>query len=789
MFKRLFFVLFLTSSFVRADVQVVFRVLTPNLPPDSKVYISGNQPNLGEWHANVYDLRPETDSTWTRGFTFNTGTSLNYKFTRGSWMTEAVDSTGMEKPNFSFVVTGDTVVSHTVKYWRDQVKGKTLISAQRLANKGGWLELEKNWKYAPGDDSLWARPDYNDSDWVQVDPMLRPEQLEELDWPGIGWFRLHIDVDSSVYHQPYALVVRQAGASEVWLDGELLYELGRVSASEKNEIPLDDLNVKYIVFEPKSRQVLAIRYSNHAADIYKRHESAAGFSVMLRYLNDYSRERLTSTKNMTTYRMAFTCIPAAFAAVYFLLFVFYPRQKNFLYFSLLLIGFSVLSYTVFTLPEMSNRMARFTVSRILATSVAFSFAMGVLTIYSSVYEKIPKRFLFFVIVAGLFIIGVWMPFVNRISIPLNILSGLNMLVAVVESIRITLSSRARREDWPWLISVGFLLLILGFVFQLLIDMRVIPSPGGVRIVYVYGILSLGLCIAVYLSRNWARSRKDLERQLVQIKNLSEQNLQHERRVREEEITRRVLEADNARKTRELEEARRLQLSMLPRHLPQVPDVDIAVYMQPATEVGGDYYDFYQKNGALTIAIGDATGHGMKAGTMVASIKSLFRAFGGHMQIIDFFNKCTEIIRSMNLGNLYMAMMLVRLENSRLITSSAGMPPIFIYRHQTKTVNEFLQKGMPLGGPLDYPYTERSLDLQPGDAVLLMSDGFPELFNQKGEMLDYGRAKMIFQKTAEKNAQEIIRELQKATERWMQEQQQNDDITFVVLKVKNGPGGS
>ena len=98
-------------------------------------------------------------------------------------------------------------------------------------------------------------------------------------------------------------------------------------------------------------------------------------------------------------------------------------------------------------------------------------------------------------------------------------------------------------------------------------------------------------------------------------------------VQEMEIERRVLEADNVRKTKELEEARALQLSMLPNELPVLPNLDIAVSMKTATEIGGDYYDFdLMPDGTLTVALGDATGHGTKAGMMVVIAKSRFTAF-------------------------------------------------------------------------------------------------------------------------------------------------------------------
>ncbi|MCP3958309.1 MAG: HAMP domain-containing protein, partial [bacterium] len=89
----------------------------------------------------------------------------------------------------------------------------------------------------------------------------------------------------------------------------------------------------------------------------------------------------------------------------------------------------------------------------------------------------------------------------------------------------------------------------------------------------------------------------------------EKLLEQERKRRDQEIARQVLEADNERKTRELEEARDFQLSLLPKALPEHPSYHLAVHMETATEVGGDYYDFRSADdGTLISAVGDATGH-------------------------------------------------------------------------------------------------------------------------------------------------------------------------------------
>jgi serine phosphatase RsbU (regulator of sigma subunit) len=264
-----------------------------------------------------------------------------------------------------------------------------------------------------------------------------------------------------------------------------------------------------------------------------------------------------------------------------------------------------------------------------------------------------------------------------------------------------------------------------------------------------------------------------------------ERIETEQRVaREMEISRRVLEADNSRKTKELEEARALQLSMLPGTVPVIPGLEIAVYMKTATEVGGDYYDFAVcRDGALTVALGDATGHGAKAGTMVVAAKSLFNGFSDTPNLLDIFEKLTDCIKRLNMRSMFMSMLLLRIKDKTAVVSSAGMPSPLIYRAATREVEEVTLKGMPLGAFLDFPYEERRVELGPGDTIILMSDGFPELFNDRQETLGYSRVKEIIAEVGDKPPQKMIEHFSKSGEQWANGRPQDDDVSFVVLKVK------
>ncbi|MCI0664881.1 MAG: SpoIIE family protein phosphatase [Acidobacteria bacterium] len=154
------------------------------------------------------------------------------------------------------------------------------------------------------------------------------------------------------------------------------------------------------------------------------------------------------------------------------------------------------------------------------------------------------------------------------------------------------------------------------------------------------------------------------------------------RMVEDARRRQELEAENELRAKELEEARKLQLSMVPKNIPQLPHLGIAAYMDTATEVGGDYYDFHlSEDGTLTVAVGDATGHGLKAGTLVTAMKSLFKTYAGEDNLPRVFQQFSRVLKEMNLRSLYMALTIVKVGDHRLDITSAGMPPILIYRSQ------------------------------------------------------------------------------------------------------------
>ncbi|MGZ7080398.1 MAG: SpoIIE family protein phosphatase, partial [Thermoanaerobaculia bacterium] len=270
--------------------------------------------------------------------------------------------------------------------------------------------------------------------------------------------------------------------------------------------------------------------------------------------------------------------------------------------------------------------------------------------------------------------------------------------------------------------------------------------------------------------------EDLSRNQQQI-------YEQERARREQEVQQRVLSLEYERKSVDLEDARRFQLSMLPKEVPQHDRFDVGVFTQTATEVGGDYYDFHlDSDRGLSVTIGDATGHGAKAGTMVTVIKTLFSGYDSTVPPSDFLRDAAEKIKRMELGRMAMALALARFTNDSLTIASAGMPPLLVHR-RGMAVEEIELPATPLG-TLGVEYEQRLVSLSAGDTILLMTDGFPELQNASGQQLGYVAAMKEFETAAAaSNAQGVIKGLADAVRRWHGDLPPNDDITFVVVRCR------
>lgn len=673
----------------------------------------------------------------------------------------------------------------------------TLINAQSFDTvyvqldslKENSVRLDSVWRYHSGDDSTWASPDYDASDWDTLKTWFLIDEIPENKWTGIGWFRKTIVVDSALINKSLALQMFHYGASQIFWNGNLIHEFGEVGIDTSSERMDQPNNIPIVInLDSTSVNTLAIRYSNVRSiiekDWTKRWFRGIGFRVTIREMNNSFNDLILGGRASAGVNFGIAGLFLALSTLYFFLFIFYARRIENLYYSLftLFIGFLFVSM-YFSQAFFINFTTYIVFSAITALSLIYVFLFYLAFLNAIFYNKMIKIFWMFLFFTAIYSI-IYFLYIPREILQYSIPGFIAL--ATLEGLRIIIVAIKQKKQNAWVIGGGvitFATLILSlFSIALFTDTVNISGLFAVA-VFMIGLFSIPLSMAVYLAKQIALTNKNLEKQLEAVKELSAKELEHQKRTAQLELEAERERVENERKTKELEEARNLQLSLLPKEIPELPDYEIAVYMKTATEVGGDYYDFNLNDDILTVAIGDATGHGLNAGTMVTATKSLFNNFAENPDILESMEKMSLSLKKMNFRFLSMCLALLKFEKDAVKISSAGMPPVYIYRKEEGKVEEVLLKGMPLGTVKGFPYKLIETDLTSGDVLFLYSDGFPELFNSKKELLGYEKIKEEFKKVAIDTPQNIIDNLRKVIDSWKGNIEVNDDITFVVIKKR------
>lgn len=314
-----------------------------------------------------------------------------------------------------------------------------------------------------------------------------------------------------------------------------------------------------------------------------------------------------------------------------------------------------------------------------------------------------------------------------------------------------------------------------------VTLRILVKPPWWKTLWAYLLYILMLAGLVYGIVIFERAREREKHKLVQAE-LHAQAAELESRMIEAES--RAIRIENERKSQELEEARELQLSMLPSHMPDHPLYALAARIRTASEVGGDYYDVHvAEDGTITLAIGDATGHGTRAGIMVSIMKGLFARLCDEPELDVIFSECNKTLRTIGLGQIFMAFGILRIKDGEARAMGAAMPPFFIHRVATGAIERSPLSGMFLGTEIDLPYEEIRFRMMPGDTILLLSDGYLEQPGPDDDLLDYERCMDYFRKAVNCPPEVILEELFIRLDSWRGPLPQFDDVTLIAVQAK------
>lgn len=249
-------------------------------------------------------------------------------------------------------------------------------------------------------------------------------------------------------------------------------------------------------------------------------------------------------------------------------------------------------------------------------------------------------------------------------------------------------------------------------------------------------------------------------------------------------------ADRLRLRESLALAMEVQQSLLPHDDPDAFGLDVAGHSTYCDETGGDYYDFLDVSGTpdhtLTVAVGDVMGHGIAAAMLMATARGILQSRsktpGSLCELLTHMNAL--LVRDTD-GERFMTMMLMTIDADlrRMRWASAGHGAPILYDPSTDKFPVLGRGGLPLGLMAAVAYQERVVEnLAVGSILLPSTDGVWETRNEAGEEWGIERFQELIRASVDESAAEISRRIKSAVEQWRGNSAQDDDVTFVVVKL-------
>ena len=258
-----------------------------------------------------------------------------------------------------------------------------------------------------------------------------------------------------------------------------------------------------------------------------------------------------------------------------------------------------------------------------------------------------------------------------------------------------------------------------------------------------------------------------------------------RNVTAQWVERRASAREQIRMRDELRYARDLQLAMLPERAPSLAWADLCAISIPATEVGGDYYDYFVDGDRVALVCGDVAGHGMASGLALAAIRSgftLLRESLSNPAIV--LRRLHDLVAETSRRRMLVTVAVVLLDqkNRRATIASAGHPPV-ILAHADGTMDTLNLYAPPLGVRLPVEIPQQSIDLRAGDVFVLHSDGVYETRNPHDETYGLDRLSEVVRRSANETAETIRNAILADVETFRGTEPQDDDVTVLVAKIR------
>jgi len=242
--------------------------------------------------------------------------------------------------------------------------------------------------------------------------------------------------------------------------------------------------------------------------------------------------------------------------------------------------------------------------------------------------------------------------------------------------------------------------------------------------------------------------------------------------------------EQGRLERELQMARDLQASLLPRETPQLIGWDFAAYWQPARQVSGDFYDFISTEQGVGVVIADVSDKGMPAALFMALSRTIVRAsLIGADTSADGITQANRLICADSPNSMFVTLFAAQIDRAGgdLIFVNAGHNPPYLYRASEDRPVRLARTGMALGIDDTAHFDQQAVHLDPGDTLILYTDGILDALNARGEEFGDEHLRQVCAQHRTDSAAQIVAALRAEVLKFVGTTPLADDCTVVIVK--------
>lgn len=674
------------------------------------------------------------------------------------------------------------------------------------------VDLNENWRFCIGDNTAWAKTDFDYNKWDTAYFPITIESLIPFQYKGNVWFRSTFKITSKELSKSLSLLVKQFGASEIYIDGKLIRKFGTVGNSLSTEEDFNPQNIPdSFILDSIGTYTIAVRYSNHRilndnepeADLeaFDLHIELTDEAMLVYRFKEFKESILTSIGIGGFLSLSL---------MNFILFLFYKREKANLFYSL----FSAAVAISFIIQSIEfNSGSASTVVLMNQLNVCFVLLSNfflVALVYSFVYEKNPRRLwiILALTILGLILVPFAYDIAKTLSVVLNMYCVIEIIVIVLKAYfkRYDPTRKKRKSLWITLASMGALAclgllihkMISIVIFIILVLIVVLPVAGLIFIVPVY--------MTIRHARSFAVTNQNLEEQLIQVKELSAKAIEQEQEKKKiletqnERLEHMVTErtAELAEKNHEIKDsinyAQRIQNAILTSKS-EINETlkECFVLFKPKDIVSGDFYFYVKKENTVLIAAADCTGHGVPGAlmSMIGTEKLISAAIESTQPsvILNSLNKGikTSLKQSDQEGStrdgMDIALTAINLETKEVSYAGANRP-IWIIRQGSKEVEEIKATKKAIGGftPDDQHFDSHDIQLNYGDTYYLFTDGYADQFGSSGKKLMTKKFRELLLEIQGLSMQQQEKYLDDFIETWKKGVEQIDDILVIGVRI-------